>query len=338
MSTRRNTKDLAQWRTFGHNSISATWFVKCDKLWKEFGVGLRRELSLSETPFHAPGEDQISHSLSIREEERSNNSMSKVWLITGSSRGIGRKVAEAALLAGEQVVATARKLERLHELVDQHGDRIRTVQHDVRDASAAATAVQTAVDAFDRIDVVVNAARSPDPTVEDFSDESFRVPVETNLFGFAYLIDAVLPILREQKCGHIIEISPAGSRIPALGLSAHHIAIRAVKDFTLELAHEVATLGIKVTIVETGSTHNTRLEPDVPVISEPFNENVIAPSQGARAHDRQGPNDPGEIARLILRTAEMAEPPLRLLVGSEATHYLTDPSQSLGELEAKWRN
>jgi len=68
--------------------------------------------------------------------------MSKVWLITGSSRGIGRKVAEAALLAGEQVVATARKLERLHELVDRHGDRIRTVQHDVRDASAAVTAVQ----------------------------------------------------------------------------------------------------------------------------------------------------------------------------------------------------
>jgi NADP-dependent 3-hydroxy acid dehydrogenase YdfG len=90
--------------------------------------------------------------------------MSKVWLITGSSRGIGRKVAEAALLAGEQVVATARKLERLHELVDRHGDRIRTVQHDVRDASAAVTAVQTAVDAFDRIDVVVNAARSADPT------------------------------------------------------------------------------------------------------------------------------------------------------------------------------
>src|SRR5215831_15293835 len=110
--------------------------------------------------------------------------MSRVWLITGSSRGIGRDIAKAALAAGDQVVATARKLERLHELVDRYGNQIRTVQQDVRDALAAATAVRTAMDAFDRIDVVVNAARSAHPTVEDFSVDSFRVPMETNLFGF----------------------------------------------------------------------------------------------------------------------------------------------------------
>jgi len=109
--------------------------------------------------------------------------MSKVWLIRGSSRGIGRKVAEAALWAGDRVVATARKPELLHELVRRHGDRIRTVQHDVRDASAAATAVRTAVDAFDRIDVVVHTARSAETTVEDFNVDSFTVPIETNLFG-----------------------------------------------------------------------------------------------------------------------------------------------------------
>lgn len=122
------------------------------------------------------------------------------------------------------------------------------------------------------------------------------------------------------------------------GFSAHQISKQAVERFTVELARDLAPFRIKVTTVETGGSRNTRLEPDVPVISEPFNENVITPSQGAHAHDRQGPNDPGEVARLILRTAEMAEPPLRLLVGSEATDYLTDPSQSLGELEAKWRN
>jgi NAD(P)-dependent dehydrogenase (short-subunit alcohol dehydrogenase family) len=198
--------------------------------------------------------------------------------------------------------------------------------------------VQTAVDAFDRIDVVVNAARSADPTVEDFSVDSFRVPMETNLFGFVYLIQAAFPILRQRGSGHIIQISPAGSRVNLGGFSAHQISKQAVERFTVELARDLAPLGIKVTTVETGGTRNTRLEPDAPVISEPFNENVIAPPQRARAHDRQGSNDPGEIARLILRIAEMAEPPLRLLVGSEATHYLTDASQSLGELEAKWRN
>ena len=264
--------------------------------------------------------------------------MSKVWLITGSSRGLGRKLVEAALGAGERVVATARKPERLHELVDQFGDRIRVVQHDIRDASAATMAVQIAVDAFKRIDVVVNAARSADPTVEDFSVDSFRVPMETNLFGFAYLIDATLPILRQQRSGHIIEISPAGSRIPAIGLSAHHMAIHAVTDFTLELAHEVAPLGIKVTIIETGSTQNTRLESSVPVVSQGYNESGAAPELRAQAHENQERNDPASESRLILSIAEMAEPPVRLLVGADASQHLTHTGQAVAGLEAKWRN
>lgn len=112
------------------------------------------------------GQATQSSSRYIREEERAKNTMSKVWLITGSSRGIGRKLVEAALEAGDHVVATARKPERLDELVDQYGGRIRTVQHDIRDASAATTATQIAVDAFERIDVVVNAARSAAPELK----------------------------------------------------------------------------------------------------------------------------------------------------------------------------
>jgi NAD(P)-dependent dehydrogenase (short-subunit alcohol dehydrogenase family) len=122
------------------------------------------------------------------------------------------------------------------------------------------------------------------------------------------------------------------------GFSAHQISKQAVERFTIELARDLAPLRIKVTNIETGGVRIIRVEPYVPVISEPFNENVIAPSQGARAHDRQGSNDLGEIARLILRTGELAEPPVRLLVGPEATHYVADESQLLREFEAKWRN
>lgn len=236
------------------------------------------------------------------------------------------------------VVATARELARLQDLVHRYGTRIRTVRHDVRNASAATTAAQIAVDAFERIDVVVNAARSADPTVEDFSVDSFTVPMETNLFGFAYLIDATLPILRQQKSGRIIEISPAGSRIPALGLSGYHISKDAVEDFTLELANEVAPLGIKVTIVETGSTHNTRLESSVPVVSQCYNKSRIDRAQRAHAHDNQESNDPGSQSRLILSIAEMAEPPVRLVVGADATQPLADTVQALAGLEAKWRD
>jgi len=156
--------------------------------------------------------------------------MPKVWLITGSSGSLGRTIAEAALAAGDKVLATAREPARLQDLVHCYGSRIRTVQHDVRNASVAATAVQIAVDAFDRLDVVVNAARSADPAVEDFSVESFRVPIETNLFGFAYLIDATLPILRQQRSGHIIGISPEGSPIPSLGFSGYYISKDVIED------------------------------------------------------------------------------------------------------------
>lgn len=105
--------------------------------------------------------------------------MPKVWLITGSSGSLGRTIAEATLAGGDKGLATAREPARLQDLVQCYGSRIRTVQHDIRNASVAATAVQIAVDAFDRLDVVVNAARSADPAVEDFSVESFRVPIET---------------------------------------------------------------------------------------------------------------------------------------------------------------
>jgi NAD(P)-dependent dehydrogenase (short-subunit alcohol dehydrogenase family) len=264
--------------------------------------------------------------------------MAKVWLITGSARGIGRHVAEAALSAGDHVVATARKPERLHELVDRYRDRIRTVQQDARDPSAAATAVQTAVDAFGRIDVVVHAARSEEPAVEDFEVDTFRVPVETNLFGFVYVTQAALPILRHQGHGHIIQISPAGSRVNYGSFSAHQISKQAVERFTVEFARDVAPLGIKVTIVETGGTPRTRVETPVSVVSERYNESGADRAQLAQSQDNQEADDPRCEARLILSIAEMAEPPLRLLVGSEASQYITNAGHALGGFEENWRN
>jgi NAD(P)-dependent dehydrogenase (short-subunit alcohol dehydrogenase family) len=264
--------------------------------------------------------------------------MPKVWLITGSLRGVGRTIVEAALAAGDKALATAREPVRLQDLGHRYGSRIRTVQHDVRNASAAATAVQVALDAIDHIDVVVNANRSADPSVEDFSLESFRVPVETNLFDFAYLIDAILAILQQQRSGHIIEVSPEGSFIPALSLSGYHISKDAVEDFTLELAHKVTPLGIKVTIVETGYAPSARLESSLPAGSGPYSWTVTGTAKRVWAHESQEANHPRSVAGLILGIAGMAEPPLRLLAGPECALPASDPSQSLSALETKWRN
>jgi NAD(P)-dependent dehydrogenase (short-subunit alcohol dehydrogenase family) len=133
--------------------------------------------------------------------------MSKVWQITGSSRGLGRKVAEAALAAGDLVVATARMPEQLEDLVDRYGDQVRAVQLDVTDAAAAAGAVQTAITAFGRLDVVVNDAGFADTAaVEDVTLDNFKAHIDTNFFGVVYMTKAALPILRQQRSGHIIQI------------------------------------------------------------------------------------------------------------------------------------
>lgn len=339
-SRRKFPEDPVRKSTFRHNSAFTMWFVSFD-ITAEGDLRSVFDLndSLTQRDPRLRRRQEQSFSLHIREDERSNNSMSKVWLITGSSRGIGRKVAEAALAAGDRVVATARNPERLQELVDRYGDQIRTAQHDVTKASAAVTAVQTAMDAFQRIDVVVNGARSDEPTVEDFSVETFRVPMETNHFGFAYLIEAVLPVLRQQGTGHVIEIPPAASRFPSVGLSAYHMSKDAVEDFTAELAREVTPHGIKVTIVETG-TRNPRhnhLEPSAPVVSAGDNKSVTDPAQRTHTHESQEPNDPENVARLILWIAGMAEPPLRLFVGFEASQHVT-AGQALTALQAKWQN
>ena len=148
--------------------------------------------------------------------------MTEVFLVTGSSRGLGREIVEAALAAGHHVVATARKAEQLADFVDTYGDQVRAVALDVTDPLAAAAAVRTAVDAFGRLDVVVNNAGYADlAAIEDTSLEDFRAQIETNLFGVVTVTKAALPQLRAQGFGHIIQVSSVGGRMASVGLGAY---------------------------------------------------------------------------------------------------------------------
>src|SRR5882724_3249657 len=179
--------------------------------------------------------------------------MSKVWLITGSSRGIGRELAKAVLAAGHRLVATARKPEDLSDLVAQYGDRVRAVALDVTDAAAARAAVAAATSAFGRLDVVVNNAGYANiNSIEDLPEDDFRAQIETNFFGVVNVTRAALPVLRAQRDGHIIQISSIGGRRASVGLSAYQSAKFAVEGFSEALANEVRPLGIRVTIVEPG--------------------------------------------------------------------------------------
>src|SRR6266851_7885787 len=140
--------------------------------------------------------------------------MSKVWLITGSSRGLGRALAEAVLAAGHRLVATARNPTQLAELVERHGDRVRAVALDVTDERAAIAAVQLAVDVFGRLDVLVNNAGYGNlAAIEDTTILDFRAQLETNLFGVVNLTKAAIPVMRRQGAGRILQFSSVGGRV-----------------------------------------------------------------------------------------------------------------------------
>jgi NAD(P)-dependent dehydrogenase (short-subunit alcohol dehydrogenase family) len=174
-------------------------------------------------------------------------SMAKVWLITGSASGLGRNIAEAVLASGDRLVATARDPGRLQDLVKKHGDQIRTAPLDVADAAAAYAAVQVAMDAFGRLDVVVNNAGYGDfAPFEQLSSERFKAVLYSNFYGVVNVTRAALPVMRKQKSGCILQISSVGGRIGVPGSTPYHAAKWAVGGFTESLAKEVASFGVKV--------------------------------------------------------------------------------------------
>jgi NAD(P)-dependent dehydrogenase (short-subunit alcohol dehydrogenase family) len=265
--------------------------------------------------------------------------MSKVWLVTGSSRGLGRHVVEAALERGYRVLATARRPEVLEDLAAEHGDRVRTIAHDVAVPAQASAAVEAALDAFGRIDVVVNNAGYADlASVEEMSEQSFRDQIEAVFFGTVHTTKAALPTLREQGSGHIINVTSIGSRMATPGLSAYQSAKWATAGFSAVLAAEVAPLGIRVTSLEPGgmATDWAGSSMTVPEISEPYQQTVGA---AARMHDPSWRplGDPAKVAQVILRLPAMADPPVRLLLGSEAYAYATAAARAQLASDEHWR-
>jgi NAD(P)-dependent dehydrogenase (short-subunit alcohol dehydrogenase family) len=267
--------------------------------------------------------------------------MPQVFFLTGSSRGLGRQIAEAALAAGHRLVATARNPATLADLAERYGRQILPVTLDVTDPGAAVAAVTAGTEAFGRIDVVVNNAGYANlAAVEDITLDDFRAQVDANLFGVVNVTKAALPVLRARGGGHIIQVSSIGGRLATAGLSAYQAAKWAVGGFSEVLAREVGPLGIKVTVLEPGGiqTDWAGSSMRVPSISEPYQPTVGAM---AAVHNGLGSagalGDPAKVAKVVLAVAEMAEPPLRLILGSEAYAYAMAAAQARAESDAAWR-
>jgi NAD(P)-dependent dehydrogenase (short-subunit alcohol dehydrogenase family) len=266
--------------------------------------------------------------------------MARTWLITGSSRGLGRELAQAVLEDGDNAVATARRPDQLDDLVARYGGRIRAVGLDVTDPAAAHQAVATAAGEFGRLDVVVNnAGYATSAAIEDLPDEDFRAQLETNLFGVVNVTRAALPVLRAQRSGHIIQVSSIGGRVGGTpGMGGYQTAKYAVEGFSEVLSNEVRPLGITVTIVEPGAFRtdwggsSMRMLP----VSAAYEPTVGEMNRYRRAVDGQQPGDPARAARIITEIARLDQPPLRLLLGSDALRIAGESAQARAAEAAEW--
>jgi NAD(P)-dependent dehydrogenase (short-subunit alcohol dehydrogenase family) len=268
-------------------------------------------------------------------------STTQVWLITGSSRGLGRALSEAVLEAGHSLVATARNPRQLDDLVERFGDRVRAVELDVTDPRAAVRVVNEAVGSFGRLDVLCNNAGYGNiGPVEDTSIEDFRAQIETNLFGVIYVTKAALPFMRQQGAGRILQLSSIGGRIGATGRAPYSAAKFGVEGFSEVLAKETAPLGIKVTIIEPGGfrTDFAGASTIINAGQEAYTSTVGATAAFQRDFNGKQPGDPARAARAILQIAATDEPPLRLLLGSDAVEGAERADRAKTESDRKWRS
>ena len=265
----------------------------------------------------------------------------QVWLITGSTRGLGRALAEAVLQAGHNLIATARNPEHLADLAAQYRDQVRTVALDVTSEQAALDAVALAKNTFGKLDVVANNAGFGNVSpIEDTTLAEFREQIETNLFGVINVTKAAIPLMRQQRSGHFLQFSSVGGRIGPIGRAPYAAAKWGVEGFSEVLAKELGPLGVKVTIIEPGgfrtdfagvSTNIREGHPD-------YDATVGATARFQRNFNGNQPGDPAKAAAAVLHIATLAEPPLRLILGSDAFRAIEKNDTTKLESDQKWRD
>ena len=266
--------------------------------------------------------------------------MNKVWFITGSSRGLGRSLTAAVLAHGDQVAATARRPEQLADLVAQYGPRILPLALDVTDHAQIAEAVAAAVAHFSRLDVVVNnAGFGITGAAEAYTEEQVRSQLDVNLYAPIAVTRAVLPYLRKQRSGHILQISSMGGRVGNPGVSVYQAAKFGLGGFSEALAKEVAPLSIRVTCVEPGGFRTDWAGDSMTYAPEVEGYETTV---GPRVKMFQGGGfvpmgDPAKAAQVMIDLVDNPAPPVHLLLGSEAV-AITEFAEAAKHAELEqWR-
>ncbi|MFF3874531.1 SDR family NAD(P)-dependent oxidoreductase [Streptomyces sp. NPDC001978] len=263
----------------------------------------------------------------------------RVWLITGATGGLGRALVARVLKGGDRVVAAARNPQRLRQFETAHPERFLPVPMDVTDPAQVRAAVQRGIAAFGRLDVLVNNAGYAQPgALEELEDIELRQQFESNFFGPVNVLRAALPHLRSRRSGHILQISSIAGQIGAPGMSAYTSSKHALEGLSVSLAAELKPFGIRVTIVEPGSTRTAFRGRWSELVSRDHPISDYDTTRAALANTASGgpqAGDPDRVADALATLADLPDPPLRAALGSDALHVISAARRAqLDQLDA----
>jgi len=263
---------------------------------------------------------------------------SRVWFVTGASRGLGKAYTEAALAAGDRVVGVARNVEPLAHLAAQYPGRLLCLPLDVADRAAVNDTVEQAVAAFGRLDIVVNNAGGLlFGMVEEATEEQVRAHFDVNFFGALWVTQAVIPHLRAQGSGHLLQVTTMGTGGGMASVGLYAASKAALDSLSASVAMELEPFGVKVTIVQSGG-YDTGLFTAGLTTTEPnpaYDELRVRLAE--LFGDDTGP-DPSTAAPVIMELVDLPEPPLRLIVGSASYDIVQQLDQSRTELYQAWES
>jgi NAD(P)-dependent dehydrogenase (short-subunit alcohol dehydrogenase family) len=246
-----------------------------------------------------------------------------VWFVTGASRGLGAEIVREALSRDQQVVAAVRDAEAARKEFQDAGGELLVVTLDVTDERQAHEAVAQAVERFGRIDVLVNnAGRGLLGAVEEASDSAVRAVFDVNVFGLLNVNRAVLPVLRGQRSGYVINIGSVGGFTQGPGLGIYGATKFAIEGLSESMRIELAPLGVSVTVVEPGAFRTDFLDDSslraAEDIIDDYAKTAGAIRDGVGERNHTQPGDPAKAAAVIVNLASVPEPPLRIQLGADA--------------------
>ncbi len=248
--------------------------------------------------------------------------MSKVWFITGCSTGFGRQLAQEALKLGHKVAVTSRNTDDIKDIVAQYPDNSIAIRLDVTKPEEIKAAVEQAMEKFSRIDVLVNnAGIGYFGAIEESEDAEIRRMFDINFFGLANVTNQVLPIMRSQRSGHVVNIASIGGYVSFPAVGFYNATKFAVAGLSESLAKETAHLGIKVTVVAPSGFRTDwagRSANNSKIVIEDYQQTAHANQETIRGYSGNQPGDPVRAAQAIIKAVESSEPPLRLFLGAGA--------------------